>query len=261
MVRSNEVFHRILGAIVDSLLAVVFSRRAVIGFCFCLVARDFLFFQKNGCDADTQLVLQLHQERTQVVCSSKEARKRPTESNGTLAIDTWNRSCSQVSFFFVWCFVATQLSYQLHQERTQVVCGSKEARKRLTDSNGTPAMDLVLGTDHRGMCVQSDFFLMPQHSQPSKYSRNAHKWCAVIRKEAQKRMTKSNGTSAMDLGHDCFDMMHLYIGRGFGKWNGMVSIMIIIIILLCCVLVFFSILSFPPLFLFLLLECIKCVCG
>ena len=82
-------------------------------------------------------------------------------------------------------------------------------------------------------------------------------------KEAQKRMTKSNGTSAMDLGHDCFDMMHLYIGRGFGKWNGMVSIMIIIIILLCCVLVFFSILSFPPLFLFLflLLECIKCVCG
>ena len=43
------------------------------------------------------------------------------------------------------------------QERTQVVCGSKEARKRLTDSNSTAPMDLGLGTNHvrryRGMCV------------------------------------------------------------------------------------------------------------
>jgi len=45
------------------------------------------------------------------------------------------------------------------QERTQVVCGSKEARKRLTDSNSTAPMDLGLGTNHvrryRGMCVYS----------------------------------------------------------------------------------------------------------
>ena len=38
-----------------------------------------------------------------------------------------------------------------------MVCGNKEAWKRLTESNGTPAMDLGLGTDHvrryRGMCV------------------------------------------------------------------------------------------------------------
>jgi len=30
----------------------------------------------------------------------------------------------------------------MHQERTQVVCSNKEAWKRLTESNSTPAMDL-----------------------------------------------------------------------------------------------------------------------
>ena len=39
------------------------------------------------CYATTQLVLQLHQERTQVVCSNREARKRPAESNATPAMD------------------------------------------------------------------------------------------------------------------------------------------------------------------------------
>ena len=48
---------------------------------------------------------------------------------------------------FFWCY-ATQLALSLQQERTQVVCGNKEAQKRLTDSNGTPTMDLRLGTDH-----------------------------------------------------------------------------------------------------------------
>ena len=37
---------------------------------------------------------------------------------------------------------ATQLARQVQQERTQVVCSNKVARKRLTESNGTPAMDL-----------------------------------------------------------------------------------------------------------------------
>ena len=33
--------------------------------------------------------------------------------------------------FFFWCDAATQLALQVQQERTQVVCGGKEARKRL----------------------------------------------------------------------------------------------------------------------------------
>jgi len=35
----------------------------------------------------------------------------------------------------------TQLDTQLRQRCIQVVCSNKEARKRLTKSNGTPAMD------------------------------------------------------------------------------------------------------------------------
>jgi len=44
----------------------------------------------------------------------------------------------------VFCcfYAATQLARQVQQECTQVVCNSKEAWKRLTESNGTPAMDL-----------------------------------------------------------------------------------------------------------------------
>jgi len=42
--------------------------------------------------AATQLALQVQQERTQLVCSNsffrnREARKRPAEANGTLAMD------------------------------------------------------------------------------------------------------------------------------------------------------------------------------
>jgi len=56
-----------------------------------------------------------------------------------------------------WCFATIQLARQVQQERTQVVCGNKEAQKHLTDSNATPAIDLGLGTNHVrrycGMCV------------------------------------------------------------------------------------------------------------
>ena len=45
-------------------------------------------------------------------------------------------------FGFLVCYTATQLATQLHQRRIQVVRSNKEARKRLTESNGTPAMDL-----------------------------------------------------------------------------------------------------------------------
>jgi len=48
-----------------------------------------------------------------------------------------------VTFFLLGCFYsATQLALRVQQERTQVVCSNKEAQKRLTESNGTPAMDL-----------------------------------------------------------------------------------------------------------------------
>jgi len=45
-------------------------------------------------------------------------------------------------FFGLLCRPATQLARQLHQEHSQVVCSKKEARKRLTESNGTPAFFL-----------------------------------------------------------------------------------------------------------------------
>ena len=45
-------------------------------------------------------------------------------------------------FGFLVCYTATQLANQLHQTRIQVVCSNKVARKRMTESNGTPAMDL-----------------------------------------------------------------------------------------------------------------------
>ena len=40
------------------------------------------------------------------------------------------------------CYAATQLATQSPQRRIQVVRSNKVARKRLTESNGTPAMDL-----------------------------------------------------------------------------------------------------------------------
>jgi len=45
-------------------------------------------------------------------------------------------------FWFLVCYAATQLATQLPQRRIQVVRSNKVARKRLTESNGTPAMDL-----------------------------------------------------------------------------------------------------------------------
>ena len=44
-----------------------------------------------------------------------------------------------VVYWFSVCYAAKQLATQLQQRCTQVVY--KEARKRLTESNGTPAMD------------------------------------------------------------------------------------------------------------------------
>ena len=54
---------------------------------------------------------------------------------------TWSRRV-WFWFWFLVCYAATQLANQLHQTRIQVVRSNKVARKRLTKSNGTPAMDL-----------------------------------------------------------------------------------------------------------------------
>ena len=44
-------------------------------------------------------------------------------------------------FWFLVCYAATQLATPLHQRRIQVVRRNNVAQKRLTESNGTPAMD------------------------------------------------------------------------------------------------------------------------
>ena len=49
---------------------------------------------------------------------------------------------SSVWFLFLVCNAATQLATQLPRRCMQVVRSNKVARKRLTISNGTPAMDL-----------------------------------------------------------------------------------------------------------------------
>ena len=45
-------------------------------------------------------------------------------------------------FWVLICYATTQLAIPLHQRRIQVERSNKVARKRLTKSNGTPAMDL-----------------------------------------------------------------------------------------------------------------------
>ena len=46
-----------------------------------------------------------------------------------------------IGFWFLVCYAATQLATQLQQRCIQVVRSNKEAQKRMTESNGTPAMD------------------------------------------------------------------------------------------------------------------------
>ena len=45
------------------------------------------------------------------------------------------------SFWFLVWYVNTQVEIQSRQRRIQVVRSNKEARKRVSESNGTPAMD------------------------------------------------------------------------------------------------------------------------
>jgi len=48
----------------------------------------------------------------------------------------------RLGFGVLICYATTHLASQLQQTRIQVVRSNKVARKRLTESNGTPAMDL-----------------------------------------------------------------------------------------------------------------------
>jgi len=57
--------------------------------------------------------------------------------------ELWSRFWFLVfGFWFLVCYATTQLATPLQQRRMQVVRSNKVARKRLTESNGTPAIDL-----------------------------------------------------------------------------------------------------------------------
>jgi len=60
-----------------------------------------LFF---GCYVATQLACQLHQERTQVVCSNKEARKRLARRHSSNGLWT-HECCSEVDVFLFWEYI------------------------------------------------------------------------------------------------------------------------------------------------------------
>ena len=45
-------------------------------------------------------------------------------------------------FLFLFIVTATLIALKLQQEHIRIVYSNKEARKRPTESNGTPAMDL-----------------------------------------------------------------------------------------------------------------------
>jgi len=97
------------------------------------------------CHAATQLALQVQQERTQVVCTNRDSKPGSARPEGTPAMDlglagirthvdklkrkrTRYTSINTQHFFVL--FAATQLALQLHLERTQVVCSSRQAWKR-----------------------------------------------------------------------------------------------------------------------------------
>ena len=64
---------------------------------------------------------------------------------------------------FVWflvCYAATQLATQLQQRCIQVVRSNKEAQKRLTEWNGTPAMDI----EHINVVWTHEFVLVETYT-------------------------------------------------------------------------------------------------
>jgi len=67
---------------------------------------------------------------------------------------SWERIRVVFGFWFLVCYTATQLATQLRQRCIQVLCSNKEAQKRLTESNGTPAMDL----GHENVVLKKYYF-------------------------------------------------------------------------------------------------------
>ena len=63
----------------------------------------------------------------------------PTRGFLFFLVATW---AVRIGFWFLVCYATTQLATQLQQRCIQVVSSNKKARKRLTESNGTPTMDL-----------------------------------------------------------------------------------------------------------------------
>jgi len=71
---------------------------------------------------------------------------------GGLACNPHNQS--PYWFWFLVCYATTQLATQLQQRCIQVVCSNTEARKRLTESNGTSTMVLV----HMNVVLKGYYF-------------------------------------------------------------------------------------------------------
>ena len=78
---------------------------------------------------------------------------------------------------FLVCYFATQLAIQLQQECIQVVCSNREARKRPTKLNGTPATDL--GSQHIRIRRYTN------KSQPKKKKRNRRKHTSINTQHAR----------------------------------------------------------------------------
>jgi len=78
------------------------------------------------------------------------------------------------------CYATTQLATQLRQRCVQVMHshGNKEARKRLTESNGTPAMDLAQIVLFLCFVLWLLFWSRHSHTQiyEQKMNRTKHTW-------------------------------------------------------------------------------------
>jgi len=83
----------------------------------------------------TPLALQFYQERIRMVHRNGVFRRRP----GRYSLAAWPSR-----FWFSVCCADISLTLQVQQERIHVVRSGRVAKKRPTDSNGTPAMDLGL---------------------------------------------------------------------------------------------------------------------
>ena len=156
------------------------------------------------CFAATQLAHQLHQERLQVVCSNKEARRHLTESNGTLAMDLWHmnvvltrwiRSFSHFCiciFFSMFCRHTGSapidwfwlLGWQIYKEQLVPELLPCEFTPRMGPLG--PWFEGPRWKEKKLMVVKN--ILIGTENRKSKsvyYSRYAYKWCAIIRFDCQ----------------------------------------------------------------------------